>query len=474
MIQGLRNPYHSMADFQDFEGLFLSYDSLQKRGNRIRLDQNLLQQSAELAVKSYGKHIDELYGMGFVDISYYDNNRLNPVETPLPHILKAGPLEYIKRLGKLRLPRTKGPLRAIFSAKKDEKRNKYIISIAIAGTIFTLADWQINMDMDSKEGYHRGYYKVSELLLSLFPTVQFPTIAAELGLETLNLAEVVEECKREDSRFLLWICGHSKGAALTQILVARLQNEQAVQNMIGIGLASPRVATRDTQNISNYPILNLIVKSDLVGKMAGSYPLGLNLEFPLARKQLYFDPKSFAENKERIEGYWKLFPLITDPSSYLTFAYAMAGYLMHRRANGILEYFRMLYGGDPKDLLPGKFLENARLRYEAWHLSIVGKPIDKALERAFLLAFHANFDHVPLTKSMPAYMMASNAPHALMRDHAMAPYTYIVRRLPKFAVYSFNPHKKYLTNRVTFAKHAPALRTVKKKIRKTYSTGKLC
>lgn len=474
MIQGLGNPYHSMADFQDFEGLFLSYDSLQKRGSRIRLDQNLLRQSAELAVKSYGKHIDELYGWGFVDISYYDNNRLNSVEPPLPNILKAGPLEYIKRLGNLRLPRSKGPLRAIFSAKKDEKREKYIISIAIAGTIFTLADWQVNMDMDSEAGYHKGYYKVSELLFSLFPTVQFPSVAKELALESLSLADIIEECQREDSRFLLWICGHSKGAALTQILVARLQNEHAVQNMIGVGLASPRVATRDTQNVSNYPIVNLIVKSDLVGKMAGSYSLGLNLEFPLARKQLYFDPKSYAENKERIASYWKLFPLITDPGSYLSFAYAMAGYLMHRRANGILEYFRMLYGDEPKDLLPGKFLENTRARYETWHRNIVGKPIDKALERAFLLAFHTNFDHVPLTKSMPAYMMASNAPHALMRDHTMAPYTYIVRKLPKFAVYNFRPHKKYLENRVTFAEHAPALRTIKKKKRKTFTTGKLC
>ena len=75
---------------------------MEKRGPRIYLDPNFLRQSVEVSAMSYGKGMDELYQYGFVDISYYDNHRLQAVETAEPGLR---PMDYLRRLTNLRLPR---------------------------------------------------------------------------------------------------------------------------------------------------------------------------------------------------------------------------------------------------------------------------------------------------------------------------------------------------------------------------------
>jgi len=480
MEQEILNAFHSGADFRDMDGLFASYASFRRGGARIQIAQSLLRQSAELSLRSYGKGIEALYDEGFFDISYYDHSRLKRVERHEEPTHKNSPLDYIRRLGQIRLPRGRGPLRAVFSARKatpaqqEAYHTQYIISIAIAGTIRSLADWQVNMEMNLLQGYHQGYYKVTELLLDLLPAVQFPQIAAELGRERLNLAEIVEECAMEQSRFLLWVCGHSKGAALMQVLLSRLINERGLKQAIGIGIASPRVVGRDFPNIGRYPILNILSKPDLVGKMGSYYPLGRNIEFGVKAAQLYFEPKDRPEYDALIPRFLQLFSGMTNPSRSLSFYYALTEYLMERRASGIVEYIRMLYGDDPKDLLPKKFLENVRQRYAHWHEEIVGRPIDQALARDFLRALEQDFDGLPLTRIVGAYMACSNAPHALVRDNALTPYAYFVRCLPPYRCYAFTPQKRCLPQKISFAARPLPLRTTHKRKRKTFHRGKLC
>lgn len=466
MKQYISNPFHSGADFHNMEGLFASLSSIEKRGPRIYLDPNFLRQSVEVSAMSYGKGMEELYQYGFVDISYYDNHRLQAVEAAEPGLR---PVDYLRRLTNLRLPRGKGPLRTFFAAKKAEK---YIICIGIAGTILTLADWNVNMDLGLQEGYHQGYYKNTELLLQTMRQVKFPSIARELGVDALTLWDIVEECRQEDSRFVLWISGHSKGAALMQILVSRLQNELGVKHMIGMGIASARVAGPDFTNVANYPIWNILTKADLVNKLGGAYLLGLNVEFPLGSQYFLYDPKTYVENMEHVEAFWRLFSKITDPSSYLSFVYALNEYLIQRRANGFMDFVKTLHGEERKDLLPKRFLENMRAGYAAFHENIYGKSINMPLAKEFLDGLNLYFDGLSFSKLMQCYLLASNGPHAILRDHLLTPYAHIARALPKHRCYSFVPQKRYLHDKISFAKHSLPRRSMRKKARKLSRNGK--
>jgi hypothetical protein len=115
----------------------------------------------------------------------------------------------------------------------------------------------------------------------------------ELGLKTLTLADVLEEMKSLNSRFSLWMAGHSQGAAVMQVFCHKLMNGWGVlpQNMLGYGFASPTVATgRLVYDPAPYPLFHVLNSDDVIPRMGALVHLGLCLEYqagPAIRSACY-------------------------------------------------------------------------------------------------------------------------------------------------------------------------------------------
>jgi hypothetical protein len=88
--------------------------------------------------------------------------------------------------------------------------------------------------------------------------------------------------KRADSRFFLWMAGHSQGAAVMQIFCHSLLTDWGVlpQNMVGYGFASPTVATGQfVYDPARYPLYHVLNSDDIVPRIGALLHLGLCLEY---------------------------------------------------------------------------------------------------------------------------------------------------------------------------------------------------
>lgn len=170
---------------------------------------------------------------------------------------------------------------------------RYVVAISFMGTTTKIYDWISNFRMDVQEGMHRGFLQLTRHFESYETKINFPETARELGLPSLTLADILTEAGRGDSRFLIWLTGHSQGGALVQVYAHHKLLEAGVlpQNISGYCFAAPSVAADGlTDTPWAYPIYLVENTDDAVPRSGALYHLGERLIFradPQLRSRCY-------------------------------------------------------------------------------------------------------------------------------------------------------------------------------------------
>lgn len=159
---------------------------------------------------------------------------------------------------------------------------KAVISIVFTGTK-KLPDWVNNLVFTPIDGLHEGFFAMAMDFDHMADRIFFPELSQQLGEEkVLSLSDVLTECAKPDSRFLLWITGHSRGAAVAQCYIANALHRRDLQpqHILAYTFASPTVADADyAYDVADYPIYNIVNSDDIMTKVGAQMRLGVDLVF---------------------------------------------------------------------------------------------------------------------------------------------------------------------------------------------------
>ncbi len=207
---------------------------------------------------------------------------------------------------------------------------KAIINITFTGTKH-VADWFNNFKVAVSNHLHKGFYELATQFDSLTDQIHLTLLARTLGMRDLTLAEVFEEAKKPDSRFKIWVTGHSQGGALTQVYIAEFLSKRGVlhENIFGYAFACPSVATPPyCTHPGNYPVYNINNADDFTVRVGSSVRLGMDL--------MYYPDERFREDnyagyanpdtRAMFHDVFKLCYWITDSFKFGEFMIAIASF----------------------------------------------------------------------------------------------------------------------------------------------------
>lgn len=160
---------------------------------------------------------------------------------------------------------------------------RYVVAISFMGTGERFYDWFSNFRMSSEGGIHKGFLQLARQFEENEADIDFPETAQELGLDKLTLRHVLEDMKNPNSRFTLWLSGHSQGAAIMQVYAHHKLTEDGVlpRNMVGYGFAAPSAMSGlAVDDPSAYPLYHVQNGEDLVPRMGAQVHLGVCLIYP--------------------------------------------------------------------------------------------------------------------------------------------------------------------------------------------------
>lgn len=203
-----------------------------------------------------------------------------------------------------------------------------IVNITFTGTKHT-ADWLGNIKVSVSNQLHKGFYELATQFDSMRKEIHLAYLAKTLGLMDLTLDEVIAEAAKPDSRFKIWVTGHSQGGALTQVYIAEFLCKRGVlpENIFGYSFASPFVATAAySENPGNYPIYNIGNTDDFAIRVGSALRLGMDLlytpdeRFREEHYKDYSDPQVRAMYRDVLKlCYW-----MTDSFKFGEFMIAVA------------------------------------------------------------------------------------------------------------------------------------------------------
>ena len=256
--------------------------------------EGLLRLAAELAHTAYTMDVTPWLRAGWRDVTIQLDGDLTDGIAPvtegrnaLERFLAAWKLRRIQAKLKQRKPlgQMLGAVRQIRSSDTGKAvvllhplpDGRYAVAIGFMGTGGQAYDWISNFRISAEEGTHRGFLQLCRQFEANEEEITFPQTAAEMGLEKLTLRQILAECAHENSRFLLFLAGHSQGAAVLQVWTRRKLEQDGVlpRSIIGCGFASPSVVTGDAVRTAGaYPLLHLVSSEDLVPRMGAMVHLG--------------------------------------------------------------------------------------------------------------------------------------------------------------------------------------------------------
>ncbi len=289
------------ADIGDLTPLLLPYEN--KNGIRIpRLNKAAAAFSLELAATAYEFKMDRWREAGWQDVSLLADNMLftgklanvtggrvmdqvsGLVESFARHrVHDTGVInQALGTYGTFRQKEDCDTCKAVIMIKKHPFRSLYVVTIGFMGTGKRLFDWISNLRIETDEEIHKGFLQLTEGFEEQIPKMEFESTAEELGIKKLTLADILQECRREDSRFRIWMSGHSQGAAAMQVFQHRLVQQGVLrENIMGYGFASPKVARRIlTRNTRDLPMYHILNQDDIIPRVGGECHLGTCLMFP--------------------------------------------------------------------------------------------------------------------------------------------------------------------------------------------------
>lgn len=278
---------------------------------RPPLSHDVMTFSLELAAMTYHLELDDWMSAGWTDFSIQIDNSLQSGMTR-GESTSGEQMRAIANAWKMYRSRRalveRNPISQIISAFRQRERSdtikavtmlhpagegRYVVAIGFMGTGSRFYDWFSNFRFTNEEGFHKGFSQLAEYFEQSAERIYFPDTAEQLGLKHLTLADVLTEMKRGDSRFFLWMAGHSQGAAVMQVFCHQLITRWGVlpENLVGYGFASPTVATGQLlYEPARYPLYHVLNSDDVVPRMGALIHLGLCLRYPaedLFRKDCY-------------------------------------------------------------------------------------------------------------------------------------------------------------------------------------------
>ena len=160
---------------------------------------------------------------------------------------------------------------------------RWVVAVSFMGTGARLYDWVSNFRMTSQEGVHKGFLQLTRQFEGFENRIEFPETARELGLRRLTLRDALQEMQHPNSRFTLWLTGHSQGGALVQVYAHRKMrmDQVAARNIVGYGFASPSVMTGTAvPSPAAYPLYHIQNHDDVVPRCGAQVHLGVCLTYP--------------------------------------------------------------------------------------------------------------------------------------------------------------------------------------------------
>ena len=156
-----------------------------------------------------------------------------------------------------------------------------LIAIGFMGTGKRFYDWFSNFRFADEAGFHQGFSQLCSHFEAAAEQIVFPGAAMRLGLERLTLRDILTELGSPDSRFRLWMAGHSQGGAVMQVFTHHLlQNGALAKHICGYGFASPTAASAPlTDRPWEAPLWHLQNRDDLVPRIGAQMHLGRCVEY---------------------------------------------------------------------------------------------------------------------------------------------------------------------------------------------------
>ena len=271
---------------------------------RVRppLDQTAMHLSLELAYMTYTLELEPWMRAGWNDISIQVDDQLQSGVTV--GMSERATSERIRglingwKVARARMAmREMNPVAQVMGALRQKGKSdtikavtmlhpaaggRFVVAIGFMGTGSRFYDWFSNFRFTAEEGFHKGFYQLTKVFEDSAQRIQFPDTARALGRESLTLADILGEMRAPDSRFTLWMAGHSQGAAIMQIFCHRLLTQWGVQprHMVGYGFASPTAAVGGTAlDAAAYPLYHILNSDDLVPRIGARMHLGIGLAY---------------------------------------------------------------------------------------------------------------------------------------------------------------------------------------------------
>lgn len=287
------------ADLGRTESFFLPWE--QDPWGRLRppFSQELLRLSLELSSAAQDLRVGDWMRAGWTDFNFQVDNKLVGGISTVPasetrQFLYNKWAVYRARASLRQL----NPVRQVFSAIRQREQSdtgkavmmikpaqdgRYVVAMGFRSTGSRFYDWFSNLRFASENGINQGFLQLARQFDGNAERVAFPDTAKALGLENLTLANILAEARQHDSRFKLWLAGHSQGAAVMQVLTHLWIQESGVlpENIIGYGFASPTVMMGTAlQDPTAYPLYHVLNGDDYVPRAGAQMHLGVCLFYP--------------------------------------------------------------------------------------------------------------------------------------------------------------------------------------------------
>lgn len=265
-----------------------------------RVDAQLLRRSLALSHMTYTLDIVPWLEAGWRDFSFQIDDVL---ESGAARISTAADSSFLRlaNLERMQRARTalaaKNPLVQLLAALRQRERSdtvkavcmmyplsrgRHLLAIGFMGTGKRFYDWFSNLRMGQEDGFHQGFLQLCDRFDAAAEEIAFPETALALGLERLTLKDVLAELRRPDSRFRLWMAGHSQGGAVMQLYTHRLMHRYGVlpMHLCGISFAAPTVAAAGrVERPWAYPLWHVRNRDDVVCRVGAAVHLGRLLDF---------------------------------------------------------------------------------------------------------------------------------------------------------------------------------------------------
>ena len=316
---------------------------------------------------------------------------------------------------------------------------RYVVAISFMGTGERLYDWVSNFRMTEEDGIHKGFLQLTRQFENNESDIDFPETARELGLEKLTLRHVLEEMKNPNSRFTLWLSGHSQGAALMQIYAHLKISGDGVlpRNMIGYGFAAPSVMSGlAVDDPAAYPLYHVQNSEDVVTRMGAQVHLGVCLIYPTTEEMrrccyAWSEDEAACRNRQMVA---RTFRHMKDTPTCIEATMAYLNVLSSYTPEDMLEALGTLGVRLPvKKLVSAAdervdaLVRTANRHMAAAYASITGKPVNMRRVAAIQAEITEIIGQIGLKAYTNAQLELLNQPHRISVPEGakLSPYMYI-------------------------------------------------